>query len=48
MKEFKPETKYYKSFEDDFVKSMDQDYKLKENYKWIHTNPIYRFFSWVI
>ena len=48
MKEFKPETKYYKSFEDDFVESMDQDYKLKENYKWIHTNPIYRFFSWVI
>lgn len=48
MKDFTPKIKYYKSFEDDFVESQDQDYKLKENYKWIHTNPIYRATSWVI
>ena len=48
MKEHMPETKYYKTFEDDFVESKDQNIKMKENYKWIHTNPIYRAVSWII
>ena len=48
MKKFTPETKYYKSFGDDFVESADQGIKLKKNFKWIHTNPIYRATSWII
>ena len=48
MKNFTPETKYYKTFEDDFVESSEQDYKLKESFKWIHTNPIYNAVSWII
>ena len=32
---------YYKSYDDDLVKSKNQDYKLKENYKWIHDNIFY-------
>ena len=48
MKSFTPETKYYKSYEDDFVESKNQSVSLKENYKWIHTNPIYRAVSWII
>ena len=48
MKEYTPETKYYKSYEDDFVESSKQEYKLKENFKWIHKNPIYRATSWFI
>ncbi len=33
---------YYKTYQDDFVESQDQNYKLPENYKWIHTNPFYK------
>ncbi len=48
MKKHIPEIEYYKTFEDDFVESKDQNISLKENYKWIHTNPIYRAVSWII
>lgn len=41
----KETTYYYKSFEDDFVKSKKQEYKLPENYKWIRNNLFYRFLS---
>ena len=36
---------YYASFDQDFAESKGQDYKLPKNYKWIHKNPIYRFFA---
>ncbi len=39
---------YFDTYEDDVVKSKNQGYKLKGNYKWIHKNIFYRFFSWVI
>lgn len=36
---------YYKSYDDDLVKSKNQDYKLKENYKWIKDNILYKICS---
>ena len=36
---------YYKSYEDDLIKSKNQDYKLKKNYKWIKNNIFYRLCS---
>ncbi len=39
---------YYKSFEDDFVKSRNQDYKLKENHKWINDNIWHRICSKIL
>lgn len=36
---------YYKSYNDDLMQSKDQNYKLKENYKWINNNIIYRLCS---
>lgn len=33
---------YYKTYQDDFVESKDQDYKLPDNYKWVHSNPFYK------
>ena len=48
MKNHIQETKYYKTFEEDFVESKDQNIKMKENYKWIHSNPIYIAVSWII
>ena len=41
-------TMYYTSFEDDLVDSTNQDYKLKDNYKWVHKNPFYVFFAWLL
>lgn len=41
----KDKTYYYKTFEDDFVVSKNQNYKLSDNYKWIHNNIIYRICS---
>ena len=32
------ETKYFKSFTDDFVRSKKQSYRLPENFIWIHTD----------
>jgi 1-acyl-sn-glycerol-3-phosphate acyltransferase len=39
----KPEIRYYKSFEQDFEETRNQDCKIPENYKWIHHNLFYRF-----
>lgn len=30
--------RYYNTYEDDFVESKNQNYKLKDNYKWIKNN----------
>lgn len=39
---------YYKTYEDDFVQSQDQDYKLPKDYKWIHENLIYKICSKIL
>ena len=39
---------YYQTYQDDFVQSQDQSYKLPEDYKWIHKNPIYKIWSWIL
>lgn len=43
---------YYHSFNDDFITSNQQDFKLPANYKWMHNSKIYaagaRFLDWVI
>lgn len=39
---------YYKTYSDDFVKSKKQDYKLPNNYKWIHTNIFYKIYSAIL
>lgn len=39
---------YYKSYNDDFVESKNQNYKLKENYKWIKNNILYKLCSDVL
>lgn len=38
----KVETRYYKSFADDFVRSKKQSYRLPESFVWIHTNLFWR------
>ena len=39
---------YYSSLDDDLVKSKNQDYKLKSNYKWIHNNLFYKIVSFFV
>lgn len=39
---------YYKSYTDDVVESKKQNYKLKDNYKWIHNNIGYRICSSIL
>ena len=39
---------YYKTYSDDIVESKNQNYKIKDNYKWIHNNIFYRMFSCVL
>ena len=39
---------YYKLYTDDFVRSKNQNYKIKEDYKWIHNNIFYRACSWPV
>ena len=39
---------YYKTYQDDFVQSQDQNYKLPKDYKWIHENIIYKLFSGIL
>ena len=41
-------TIYYSSYTDDVVDSSNQNHKLKKNYKWVHNNPIYIFFAWLL
>lgn len=42
------DTRYYKTFSDDFVESKNQNYKLPSNYKWIHKNKIHHFLSKIV
>ena len=42
------EVRYYKSYDQDFVESKNQNYKLKDNYKWIHNSIIYTIFSYIV
>lgn len=46
--EGKRETRYYDSYLDDFVESRNQNVKLKDNYSWLHTNSVYKFFSRIL
>lgn len=39
------EIRYYKSFDQDFEETRNQDAKIPANHKWIHRNLIYRFFA---
>lgn len=39
---------YYKTFEDDFINTSNEEYKLKENYKWINANIFYRILSFLL
>lgn len=48
MKKLKEKTYYYKSYDEDVVQSKNQNYKIKDDYKWIHNNIFYRFFSFVL
>ena len=40
--------KYYESLSDDFLKTKNQSYQLKDNYKWLHTNIAYKIISKVV
>ena len=39
---------YYKTYNDDFVQSQDQNYKLPQDYKWIHNNILYKTCSRIL
>lgn len=39
---------YYESFSDELVENSNQDYKLKDNFKWIHNNIFYGFCSYIL
>lgn len=39
---------YYDDFDSDVVKSKNQEYVLKENYKWIHKNIFYKSWSYIL
>lgn len=39
---------YYNSFQDDFMESKVQNYKLKANYKWVHRNLFYRILAFLL
>ncbi len=39
---------YYNTFEDDIISSSNQEYKLNDNYKWIHNNILYKILSYFI
>ena len=40
--------KYYNSYNDDFVKSDNQNYELKKDYKWIHRVPYLLYIPFLI
>ena len=40
-------TIYYKTYEDDFVKSKNQYYEVEKGYIWNHTNLFYCFAEWL-
>lgn len=39
---------YYNSWEDDIIVSQNQNYQLKKNFKWVHTNIFYKFLAFII
>ena len=39
---------YYKTYTDDGVESKNQNYKIKDNFKWIHKNVFYKICSWIL
>ena len=39
---------YYEDFDSDVVKSKNQEYILKDNYKWVHKNIFYVIWSYII
>ena len=39
---------YYKKYSDDVVESRNQNYKIKNDFKWIHNNIFYRICSWLL
>lgn len=39
---------YYDDFDSDVVKSKNQEYILKENYKWIHKNVFYKIWAYIL
>lgn len=41
-------TYYYNSFQDDIIKTQNQDYNLKNGYKWTHKSIIYKTFSYLL
>lgn len=43
-----PQINYYQTYQDDFVQSQEQNYKLSENYEWIHQNKIYKINSKIL
>ncbi len=36
---------YYNTYEDDIVKNANQNYELKSNFKWVHSNLIYKIIA---
>lgn len=44
----KQKTYYYKSFDDDFIESKNQIYKLQEDYKWINNNICFKIGSKIL
>jgi len=39
---------YYKNYTDDLITSKNQEYKLEQDYKWIHSNIFYKICSWIV
>lgn len=44
----KQKIRYYNSFDDDFVTLKNQDYQIKDSYKYIHNNIFYKVFSFLL
>ena len=44
----KPTFKTYASYTDDFVTSSNQNYEIKDNYKWLNTNIFYKIISSIL
>ena len=40
--------KTYASYTDDFVTSSNQNYEIKDNYKWLNTNIFYKIISSIL
>ena len=39
---------YYKKYKDDVVEYKNKNYKIKDNFKWIHKNVFYKICSWIL